>query len=261
MADIPVEDVVEISPNGDVILIINRGDAEKRLRVSSEVLKAASPVFQSMLSPPYREAMDLLENGEVTIPLPEDDGQLLEIIMTVVHDPSSSRRVYKVNGVDKPKKMLPVLMAAHKYNFLDRTESGFYGTVLRWTRMVTHFGIKMHDYKELWELVFVSLILGNPALFEHSVFHLVRGYHEFFIQLAMDYNGEYEPLLDTRFVVALACKYSFVDETQTVDGDAGRLTLIAAQLSSRTRDTTNCSGCRCITTLVTTCTFLLVGFC
>ncbi|KAK5676158.1 hypothetical protein LTS10_011450 [Elasticomyces elasticus] len=83
---IAVVDVVDIDPQGDVILVCNAGsEGEKRLRVSSAALGLGSPVFKAMLSVRFREGNELALNSRIDIPLPDDDGEAMNILYNILH--------------------------------------------------------------------------------------------------------------------------------------------------------------------------------
>lgn len=73
----------DIAPDGDVTLVI--GQEETTFKVYSQVLKSASRAFAAMLNPQFSEGRKLAEDGSTTIPLPEDDPEAMEILLTVLH--------------------------------------------------------------------------------------------------------------------------------------------------------------------------------
>jgi hypothetical protein len=82
-------DVLELDPDGDVILHVEDTDPEDgattRFLVSSKVLSLASPVFNGMFSPQFSEGIRV-RNGEVPcITLGEDDAATMETILRILH--------------------------------------------------------------------------------------------------------------------------------------------------------------------------------
>ncbi|CAK1360128.1 hypothetical protein CB0940_06230 [Cercospora beticola] len=79
------DSVVDIDPDGDVVLVCGSADKTKRLRVSSKVLSLASPVFKTMLGPDFKEGKRLSKHGSLNLPLPDDDGEDMTIICNILH--------------------------------------------------------------------------------------------------------------------------------------------------------------------------------
>jgi hypothetical protein len=79
-------------PNGDVTLRYHDGDSGtiSSFRVSSKILRLASPVFLSMLSPSFKEGQELLHADRVDIDLEDDDASLMSLILDVLHFKANS---------------------------------------------------------------------------------------------------------------------------------------------------------------------------
>ncbi|KAL2222526.1 hypothetical protein M432DRAFT_6682 [Thermoascus aurantiacus ATCC 26904] len=97
---------VDIDPNGDVHLVLRDKsyiapgeEVIVRLRVSSKILSIASPVFQAMFSPHFREGSELRSRQDpsstVEVPLPEDEFLGMWYLCHVLHhrDPWQDREV------------------------------------------------------------------------------------------------------------------------------------------------------------------------
>jgi hypothetical protein len=78
---------LEPDPEGDVVLRYSNLDSDTSvsIRVSSKILRLASKVFERMLSPPFKEGQDLLQNNSVVIELKDDDSSLMGLIMEILH--------------------------------------------------------------------------------------------------------------------------------------------------------------------------------
>ncbi|KAL5401418.1 hypothetical protein PMIN03_011532 [Paraphaeosphaeria minitans] len=76
-----------IDPDGDVILKCqNRDDHLTRaFRVSSKVLRLASPVFAGMFRPQFEEGNSLLQREYAVVELKEDDAAIMSVILQIVH--------------------------------------------------------------------------------------------------------------------------------------------------------------------------------
>jgi hypothetical protein len=77
----------EPDPDGDVVLNCygQNSDTTTSFRVSSKVLKLASPVFVGMLSPSFKEGQELLQADRVEIDLEDDDTPSMSLILDVLH--------------------------------------------------------------------------------------------------------------------------------------------------------------------------------
>lgn len=75
--------LVIIDPDGDIVLVVNKAEKQRRFRVSTKVMSLASPVWRVMLDPSgsFQEAKR--ENGEVAFP--EDDPNVLGILLHIIH--------------------------------------------------------------------------------------------------------------------------------------------------------------------------------
>lgn len=82
--DTQTNTVVEIAPDGDLILIV--GPEEAKLHVHSMFLRAVSKPFSAMLGPGWKEGHDLLDcDKPAEIPLPEDNAVAMKIICSIIH--------------------------------------------------------------------------------------------------------------------------------------------------------------------------------
>ncbi|CAO2655386.1 Nn.00g104500.m01.CDS01 [Neocucurbitaria sp. VM-36] len=74
-------------PEGDVVLKCQDHDTGTMMsfRVSSKVLRLASPVFVRMFSSSFREGHELLQEECVVVELEDDDASLMNILLNVLH--------------------------------------------------------------------------------------------------------------------------------------------------------------------------------
>ncbi|GIZ45836.1 hypothetical protein CKM354_000898700 [Cercospora kikuchii] len=119
-----------IDPEGDVILVV--GELDDQFQVSSAVLSKASPVFQAMLGPNFREGQQLRSNGNtepVEIPLPDDDPKAMTLMCRLLHcrdAPAEDERL-----VDN-FKMLPAALAFDKYQVVGPLHWQIRGVLSHW---------------------------------------------------------------------------------------------------------------------------------
>ncbi|KAH7019591.1 hypothetical protein EDB80DRAFT_600972 [Ilyonectria destructans] len=82
--DTQTNTVVEIAPDGDLILIV--GPEETKLHIHSMLLIAVSKPFSAMFGPDWKEGHDMLDrNGPAELLLPEDNAAALKIICSIIH--------------------------------------------------------------------------------------------------------------------------------------------------------------------------------
>ncbi|PTB51909.1 hypothetical protein M431DRAFT_522865 [Trichoderma harzianum CBS 226.95] len=111
--DTQTNTIVEIAPDGDLILIV--GPEEAKLHVDSTLLRAASKPFSAMFRPDWKEGHDLLDGDRLTeIPLPEDNAAALKIMCSVIHHKAS-----EVPRTLAAGDVLAVAVAADKYDCVE----------------------------------------------------------------------------------------------------------------------------------------------
>jgi hypothetical protein len=82
--DTQTNTIVEIAPDGDLILIV--GPEKAKLHVHSMMLRAVSKPFSAMFGPDWKEGHDLLDRDRpAEISLPEDNAAALKIICSIIH--------------------------------------------------------------------------------------------------------------------------------------------------------------------------------
>ncbi|KAJ4356902.1 hypothetical protein N0V85_009535 [Neurospora sp. IMI 360204] len=99
--------IIKAVPVTDLILVV--GPGKERIPVESAILKAASDVFNAMLSPPW------LESQGREIALPDDDPDAMQFIMFTLHFHNNYEFVTRSRT---PKDILQIAIAADKYNLL-----------------------------------------------------------------------------------------------------------------------------------------------
>ncbi|PLB53427.1 hypothetical protein P170DRAFT_424167 [Aspergillus steynii IBT 23096] len=104
-----------LDPNGDVILVVGIESLEKlgKFLVSSKALSLASPVFKKLFSKSCLEGSKLEETKCFEVPLPEDDPEVMEIILRAMHflDPIVDEDVYLDSGL-----LADITIHANKYD-------------------------------------------------------------------------------------------------------------------------------------------------
>lgn len=114
MAGVDTNAINNIAPDGDVNMVI--GPKKKEFRLHSQILKAASKVFNAMLGPKFAEGQQIVNKGShndpVKINLPEDDAYCMGVLFELIyyrHDVLSS-----ADGIT----YFDVALAADKYDLI-----------------------------------------------------------------------------------------------------------------------------------------------
>ena len=104
-------------PAGDLMLKLGSGDEVTLIRVHSQVLILASPVFAAMLSTAFAEGRSLednkgLFNSTTTIDLPDDDPTAMSLLCKILH--------YKEDAAQQafhpPENLIRLAVICDKYN-------------------------------------------------------------------------------------------------------------------------------------------------
>lgn len=108
--DTQVNTVVDIAPDGDLILTV--GPEEAKFLVHSMLLRAVSKPFSVMFEPDWKEGQDLLNrDGPAELLLPEDNAAALKIICSIIH-----HRNREVPQTLAAGDVLAVAVTADKYD-------------------------------------------------------------------------------------------------------------------------------------------------
>jgi hypothetical protein len=106
------DQVVDITPDGDVVLVV--GAENLRLRVYSSHLRTASKIFAVMFGPHWSEGQKLSTEAPKEVPLPEDDPDAMQIICNFLH-----HRSKLVSGNVTSKEVLQLAILVDKYDLKD----------------------------------------------------------------------------------------------------------------------------------------------
>ncbi|KAK3293822.1 uncharacterized protein B0H64DRAFT_173440 [Chaetomium fimeti] len=170
---------IDIAPDGDVVFVI--GTTEKRVRVYSLFVKAASPVLNAMLGPNFEEGQQLAKTGSAEIALPEDNVEAIEIIFNVIHG-----RNDKVRETLSPRELLQVAIVSDKYD----------------CSVSLAFAIRVwlsprggSDPEELWALAMAAYLFREREAFEKATSALVFNHGESYINLSRKHEAVMNPII------------------------------------------------------------------
>lgn len=151
--------IVDIDPDGDVIVKIGDDD----LRVASQVLCLASPVFKAMLRSGFKEGLtaETSSQNPKHIALPDDDPTAFKTLCRVIHfrldmvpDKLDVDSLQQLAGLcDKYRIIIPMLNCA-----------------TLWVRKLASDG----DMKTLVRLLVVAVLLDLPEAFDKTSRALLR---------------------------------------------------------------------------------------
>ncbi|KAF5712283.1 hypothetical protein FMUND_8557 [Fusarium mundagurra] len=162
--------ILEIVPDGDVILVV--GPNKTKLRVKSMFLMAASKPFSAMLGPNWKEGHDMrCHDGPFELSLPEDDATAMDIICSVIHLQND-----RIPQTLPARDILSVAIAADKYDYLNTLRFA----EKAWLRKPT---AKMIS-KDIMLLTAAAYIFGNGTAFNYFTSGLVLGYHGSYLALS-----------------------------------------------------------------------------
>ena len=157
----------DITLDGNVILVV--GARMKRLKAYSLVLKSALMVFGAMLSPRFSEGQRLDDNESMEIDMLEDDAEVMEIMLNVIH---SCNNVVN-DGLDVGR-ILQVAITADKFD----------------CKVALAFAIKVWlncanitDSNQLWRLLRVAYWFDNAKSFKEISLGLMLYHRGSYLQL------------------------------------------------------------------------------
>lgn len=160
-----------IDSSGDVILVLNEG----RIRVSSVMLSAASPVFAAMLKPVFREGMQPRSYSSPTeVELPEDDFEPMLQICQLAHFKPS--RLSNPNSRIQSADILRFAILAQKYQVSASMRLQVNGVLLEWFEL----GGRKASAMDLFEIAAAALIFDLAPAFARATGLLVRDKTESF---------------------------------------------------------------------------------
>lgn len=145
------------------------GQEEKRMKVQSVILLAASTTFDALLGPSFIEGRNISSEHPPDISLPEDDAVALQIIFSILH--------YRMEAIDDPLDptiVLRVAIMADKYDLIQSLDFA----IREWLRCDT-----VRDPKQLWQLAVASRWFSNKKGFEDSTRTLLLHYGGSYIGL------------------------------------------------------------------------------
>ncbi|PVH91823.1 hypothetical protein DM02DRAFT_702762 [Periconia macrospinosa] len=184
------DQVVDISPYGDVILIV--GAENVRLRVHSQCLQSASKTFSAMFGPRWSEGQRLSKESPTEVTLPEDDADAMRTICYIVH-----HRNDLVSQYLTAKDVLQIAIEVDKYDLKIALK---YASV-EWLKPRVN-----GKREEMGHLLVAAFLFDNAdAFMAHT------------ITLILHYNGSYLEFLGDDFTSQIIPSrvFSLLEERRT----------------------------------------------
>jgi len=164
--------VTDISPDGDVVLIV--GGDNVRLRVYSQCLRSASPVFRVMFGPNWSEGQKLSSDSPTEVPLSDDDADAMRIICYVIHN-----RNDLVPQHLSAKDVLQIAIEVDKYELV---------TALKFASVEWVKPQVGAERVEMGHRLASAFLFDNTVAFEANI-----------LMLILHYAGSYVDFLDDEF--------------------------------------------------------------
>lgn len=174
----PDSSIVIFDPYGDLVLVVNKAEKQRRFRVSTKVMSLASPVWRVMLDPsgPFQEAKR--ENGEVAFP--EDDPNALCILLHIIH-----LRPRSLPATLEPDELMSLAIICQKYDTAELV-APWYGT--KW--MLTSF---TRNDKDGFEALFIV-----TWVFQHFFGYASSLVTRLILDCNLDDQGRFEVRMEDR---------------------------------------------------------------
>ncbi|KAF2185899.1 hypothetical protein K469DRAFT_738836 [Zopfia rhizophila CBS 207.26] len=152
-------------PDGDVIFKFQdqSSNTTTSFRVSSKVLRLASPVFTRMFSPYFQEGQELLQGEHPVIELKDDDAQLMGIILSILHYQGSGE-----NHVMSAERLARLAIHCDKYdcvNALGPWISVWFKNVERMSELSEEFGSEFSTIIWFGFMLLAAYMFNNPGKF------------------------------------------------------------------------------------------------
>ena len=145
--------VINVDPDGDIILEVSSSDGRQHLLVSSKVLSLASPVFSTMFNSRFKEGLsNHPSSGKRLIPLPDDNAEAFTILCNAIH--------YRTDQVPKEPALVCLEDLAIICDKYDCTSA-----LWPWSTIWLHAGIESYPASDHNKLLFAAFVLDIPTAF------------------------------------------------------------------------------------------------
>ncbi|KAH7302891.1 hypothetical protein B0I35DRAFT_197159 [Stachybotrys elegans] len=168
-----VRQSLDLAPDGDLVFVV--GSEQRRLRVHSQQVRNASPAFNTMFQPKFKEGQALLQEGSAEVELPEDNADALEIILQVIHGYSD-----QVPTTLEPSRLLEVARACEKYDM---------ARPLAFAIKVWLDCKVIRSSKELWAITMAACLFRHQQVFAEATSALAFNFGGSYLDLAREFEA------------------------------------------------------------------------
>ncbi|PPJ52446.1 hypothetical protein CBER1_10315 [Cercospora berteroae] len=178
-----------MAPDGDIVLVVD--SAAKKIRVSSNVFSAASPVFKTILDPKLQGGKR--PRGPVEVPLPEDDPDTMLLFRHLLHFDSLNA---SDNLTLSSEAIFNLVLLADKYSAITAIRWQVRSALLAWllnnpeTSEVIEFG----------RIITAAYMVNCSKAFEKATAQLIMGSAG---RLSVLLNATFNKVLPARILVVL----------------------------------------------------------
>lgn len=162
------EPLRDISPEGDIFFVV--GPEEVRLRVQSHCLRAASPVFNAMFGPNYKEGQDLSSERPKIVRLEEDDAAAMQVLCCIIHHQHSGIPLKATSG-----EALRLASASDKYGCGELVKH----TISQWCQMPLQLADQAY-------FVAATSIIRDPNMFQSLTEGLMFKFKDSYVEFLKD---------------------------------------------------------------------------
>lgn len=146
---------INIAPQGDLIVCVDSGPLQKLARISSTIVKLASPVFRTMLGPSFKEGQTTHDSSNPLM-LPEDDATSMLNLFHILHYNGDKANKTETDWVQR------LVIVCDKYRC---TES---------LKAYVHFQMEQCSFISTLDRLIISGLMGDRERFESLSERVVR---------------------------------------------------------------------------------------
>lgn len=163
------------------------------MKVYSLVLKNATPVFNAMLGPSFKEGYQLSQPGLIEVPLPEDNAEAMQIVFNVIHGRNNA-----VSETLDAGMLLQVTIIADKYDYYVPLTFA----MRAWLKCMSPT-----TPEEAWTLAMVALLLRKQESFADAISALVLHHSGTYLGLTNLYKELPDQTMQPR-LAGMFCPFS-----------------------------------------------------
>ena len=154
----------DADPNGDLVLVAGSNEEQKSIRVCSNILSFASPVFAAMLSPRFSEGQ-VSGQKDCSISLPEDDPEAMTVVCRSIHYQEDTPKEVSISLLEK------VALVCDKYDVAHALRGWSEAALQSLSISMCH---NTHTEILRVRLLYISYVLGSHQTFWEISYSLLH---------------------------------------------------------------------------------------